>query len=74
MARRLPSVESAEAAAGRLHLVANSRVKSTETIRRVEEAAQALGAEVALTRLVEPNLESLFLDITGRSLRDAGGQ
>ncbi len=70
--RRLPSVESAEAAAGRLHLVANSRVKSTETIHRVEETAQALGAEVALTRLVEPNLESLFLDITGRSLRDAG--
>jgi hypothetical protein len=69
--RALPAVESADAVDGRLHLVASGRIRSTETILAVERTARALGQEVSLSRLLEPNLETLFLDITGRSLRDA---
>jgi ABC-2 type transport system ATP-binding protein len=72
--RTLPAVESADAADGRLHLVASGRVRSTETILAVERTARALGEEVSLSRLSEPNLETLFLDITGRSLRDEEGR
>jgi ABC-2 type transport system ATP-binding protein len=37
---------------------------------RLQAAAAAAGAELALRSAAEPDLESLFLELTGRSLRD----
>ena len=37
---------------------------------RVLEAVEAAGAQVRGVELVQPNLEAVFLHLTGRALRD----
>jgi ABC-2 type transport system ATP-binding protein len=41
-------------------------------VERLLATARTAGQSLELRRVEEPNLESLFLDITGRALRDAG--
>ena len=42
-------------------------------IEGVQRVAAAHEVELSLRCIVEPSLESLFLDVTGRRLRDAEG-
>jgi ABC-2 type transport system ATP-binding protein len=41
-----------------------------EAIDAIHAAGEARGARLALTRVVEPSLETVFLDLTGRDVRD----
>jgi len=41
-----------------------------DTVALVQAAAAGRGALLTLRSVVDPNPESLFLDITGKSLRD----
>ena len=66
-------VESAAVEEGVLRVLASAGQKSTETIARIEEASKRHGVTLSLKRVVEPSLESLFLDITGREIRDREG-
>lgn len=43
---------------------------SMDAVHRIVELGESLGMELALTSVVEPSLETLFLEITGKSLRD----
>jgi len=65
--RRLAGVEEATVVDGALHLLAR---EGRRLLRGVIEAADGVGAEVASVELVEPDLEAVFLHLTGRALRD----
>lgn len=43
-------------------------------VEAVTAAAKGRGVGVSLAKVFEPDLESLFLDLTGRTFRDAGGE
>ena len=53
--------------AGGVHLVAGDGRRS---LPRLLEAAEHAGAEVTSVELVEPDLEAVFLHLTGKALRD----
>ncbi|MBI5930434.1 MAG: ATP-binding cassette domain-containing protein [Chloroflexi bacterium] len=63
----IPEIERAETSDGEVRLIArNGRQKLPEAIRIINEAGVALhGVEIQ-----EPNLEAVFLQLTGRALRD----
>ncbi len=66
-------VESASVEDEVLRVLTSAGQESTETIKRIEEASKRHQVTLSLKRVVEPSLESLFLDITGREIRDRGG-
>jgi ABC-2 type transport system ATP-binding protein len=51
-------------------LLARSGIGSMGVVDELKRAAEECGAEFSLESVRPPNLESLFLDITGRRLRD----
>jgi ABC-2 type transport system ATP-binding protein len=53
--------------AGGVHLVAR---EAGPLLPRLLEAAEHAGAEVTSVELVEPDLEAVFLHLTGKALRD----
>ncbi len=53
-----------------LSIVAKSDNGGLGLIDKIKELAQGHGVSISLKSIREPNLESLFLDITGRHLRD----
>jgi ABC-2 type transport system ATP-binding protein len=65
--RRLPGVEEATAVDGAVELFARG---GRHLLRGVIEAADQVGADVASVELVEPDLEAVFLHLTGKALRD----
>ena len=66
--RTLPGVESASAPEdGRLFLLAD---EASTLLPRLFETAREAGARITEINLAEPNLEMVFLHLTGRALRD----
>jgi len=66
-AARLEGVDEAGVVAGGVHLVARD---GRRLLPRLLEAAEHAGAEVTSVELVEPDLEAVFLHLTGKALRD----
>jgi ABC-2 type transport system ATP-binding protein len=66
-AARLDGVDDAGVVAGGVHLVARD---GRRLLPRLLEAAEGAGAEVTSVELVEPDLEAVFLHLTGKALRD----
>jgi ABC-2 type transport system ATP-binding protein len=65
--RRLPGVQEATVVDGSVVLFASG---GRHLLRGVIEAADQAGADVASVELVEPDLEAVFLHLTGKALRD----
>ncbi|MEY2477084.1 MAG: linearmycin/streptolysin transport system ATP-binding protein [Actinomycetota bacterium] len=65
--RNLPTVQEATIVDGAVHLLATG---GRQLLRSVIEAADRAGADVASVELVEPDLETVFLHLTGKALRD----
>ena len=55
-----------------LTVLAPGAASGQAVVQAVVRAAEAHGARLALDRVVEPSLETVFLDLTGRAVRDAG--
>jgi ABC-2 type transport system ATP-binding protein len=66
-AARLEGVDEASVVAGGVHLVARD---GRRLLPRLLEAAEHAGAEVTSVELAEPDLEAVFLHLTGKALRD----
>jgi ABC-2 type transport system ATP-binding protein len=66
-AARVDGVDEASVVAGGVHLVAR---EAGPLLPRLLEAAEHAGAEVTSVELVEPDLEAVFLHLTGKALRD----
>jgi ABC-2 type transport system ATP-binding protein len=66
--RGLPDVKEATAADGSVVLLAR---EGRHLLPRILEAAERSGSEVTSVEVVEPDLEAVFLHLTGRALRDA---
>jgi ABC-2 type transport system ATP-binding protein len=66
-AASLDGVDEAGVVAGGVHLVAGD---GRRLLPRLLEAAEHAGAEVTSVELVEPDLEAVFLHLTGKALRD----
>jgi ABC-2 type transport system ATP-binding protein len=67
VAARMDGVDEAGVVAGGVHLVAKD---GRRLLPRLLEAAEHAGAEVTSVELVEPDLEAVFLHLTGKALRD----
>jgi ABC-2 type transport system ATP-binding protein len=67
VAARLEGVDEASVVAGGVHLVARD---GRRLLPRLLEAAEHAGAEVTSVELAEPDLEAVFLHLTGKALRD----
>jgi ABC-2 type transport system ATP-binding protein len=65
--RNLPGVQDATVVEGAVHLLATG---GRQLLKGVIEAADRAGADVASVELVEPDLETVFLHLTGKALRD----
>ncbi|HZT65729.1 MAG TPA: ABC transporter ATP-binding protein [Acidimicrobiales bacterium] len=65
--RALPGVESAEDVGDAVELVA---ADGRRVLRPLIEAADACGVEMWSVEVAEPDLEAVFLSLTGRELRD----
>ena len=55
------------AADGTLTLLADD---SNQVLHRLFESATQVGVRITLVEIQEPNLEAVFLHLTGRELRD----
>ena len=66
-AARLDGVDEAGVVAGGVHLVAKD---GRRLLPPLLEAAERAGAEVTSVELAEPDLEAVFLHLTGKALRD----
>jgi ABC-2 type transport system ATP-binding protein len=66
-AGRLDGVDDATVAAGGVHLVGRD---GRRLLPRLFEAAERAGVEVTSAEVVEPDLEAVFLHLTGKALRD----
>jgi ABC-2 type transport system ATP-binding protein len=65
--RSVPGVRDAATAEGRVDLI----VADAHTLLpRLLEAVAASGARVSGVEVTEPNLEAVFLQLTGKALRD----
>jgi len=64
---RVDGVDEASVVNGGVHLVAR---EAGPLLPRLLEAAEHAGAEVTSVELVEPDLEAVFLHLTGKALRD----
>ncbi len=64
---RLERVDEATASDGRIELVVS---EARSLLPLVLEVAGATGAEVRSVEIVEPDLEAVFLHLTGKALRD----
>ena len=67
VAARLDGVDEASVVGGGVHLVARD---AGPLLPRLLEAAEHAGAQVTSVELVEPDLEAVFLHLTGKALRD----
>ena len=65
--RALPSAEGATAVDGRVEVVGRD---ARSLLPRVLEAAGCVGVAVTSVEVVEPDLEAVFLHLTGKALRD----
>jgi ABC-2 type transport system ATP-binding protein len=65
--RTLDGVDEATVVAGGLHLVARD---GRRLLPRLLELAETAGVEVSSVEVVEPDLEAVFLHLTGKALRD----
>jgi len=65
--RTLDGVDEATVVAGGLHLVARD---GRRLLPRLLELAETAGVEVTSVEVVEPDLEAVFLHLTGKALRD----
>jgi ABC-2 type transport system ATP-binding protein len=65
--RRLPGIDEASVVDGGVHLLAS---ETGHLLRGVIDAADAIGVEVTSVERDEPDLEAVFLHLTGRALRD----
>ena len=53
-----------------LTIISNKKENNLIIPEQVDAISKKMGIKLYLSKIFEPNLESLFLDITGRSLRD----
>ncbi|MCK4797604.1 MAG: hypothetical protein KAT05_09495, partial [Spirochaetes bacterium] len=53
-----------------LMIISESKKNNMEIIEKIKNISKKNNVNLSLTNVIEPNLESLFLDITGRNLRD----
>jgi ABC-2 type transport system ATP-binding protein len=65
--RRLPGVRSADVAQGRVSLLADD---GNVLLPRLFEEAARERLHIASVQIREPNLEAVFMKLTGRALRD----
>jgi len=65
--RALPGVQSAEARENNLHLMVR---ESSRVLPAVFELADRVGRRILSLDIQEPNLEAVFLHLTGKALRD----
>jgi len=63
----VPGVEKAEVVDGGVELVASD---CRRLFRHVVDATEAVGAELDGIEVNEPDLEAVFLSLTGKALRD----
>jgi ABC-2 type transport system ATP-binding protein len=66
-ARTLPAVVEASVGDGTIELLVD---EARNALPRIFEAVGSAGAEIAGVEIAEPNLEAVFLHLTGRALRD----
>ncbi|MEO7804881.1 MAG: ABC transporter ATP-binding protein [Actinomycetota bacterium] len=66
-AKRIPGVEEASVVEGGLHLLGHG---GTKLLPKILEVAVQTGADVASIEVIEPDLEAVFLHLTGKALRD----
>ena len=69
----LESVVSAAMDGHTLSVLTRTDTRNKELIEEVFDIACRAKLELSLRRILEPNLESLFLDVTGKSLKDGSG-
>jgi ABC-2 type transport system ATP-binding protein len=68
--RGLPGVTEVSHEEGRLVVAATDDGAAMGLVQRVPALAEAHGVSIRLGAVVEPSLESVFLSLTGRELRD----
>ena len=66
----LPEVTGVESSEGRLSLAIGGDEAALDVVQRAAEVAAGRGVHLALRSVAEPTLESVFLGLTGRELRD----
>ncbi len=64
---KTPGVENITAENGQLHLLVDD---SNIVLPQLFETAAQAGARITSIEIQEPNLETVFLHLTGRALRD----
>jgi ABC-2 type transport system ATP-binding protein len=65
--RRLPGVDGADTSDGSVHLLVHD---GRRLLPAVLDAAERAGAQVRSVQVVEPDLEAVFLHLTGTALRE----
>lgn len=65
--QQIPDVNQVTSEDGRVSLLAND---SNTVLPRVFEASNSAGVRITSVEIKEPNLETVFLHLTGRALRD----
>jgi ABC-2 type transport system ATP-binding protein len=65
--RGLPDIDEATVVDASVHLIATD---GRRLLRGVIECADRVGADVTAVEVVEPDLEAVFLHLTGKALRD----
>jgi len=68
--RGLESVAGVSLSEQLLSVTARDGAGAMQLLEQLPALARSAGARVALRRVAEPSLESVFLDLTGRSIRD----
>ncbi len=68
--RRLPEARWVERQADSVTITARPDIDALDLIERARALGRREGAELLLGGISEPGLEGVFLDVTGRSLRD----
>ena len=63
----MPGVKNITAENGQLHLLVDD---SNLILPQLFETAAQVGARITSVEIQEPNLETVFLHLTGRALRD----
>jgi ABC-2 type transport system ATP-binding protein len=68
--KKIESVAEASISNERLTIKADGRLNEMELFEQIKNIYETHGCSMSLKSITEPDLESLFLDFTGRGLRD----
>jgi ABC-2 type transport system ATP-binding protein len=72
--KNMPGVSDITSSDTGLSVSVSNTADNMEIIKRITSLALRGNVNLAIIKIEEPNLENLFLDLTGRTLRDETGE